>query len=245
MDEMVHALEEKRLPEKKGICSRPAAHLNDVRVTTKGVGEEVLNLQKRCAMVSFSITVRTDPSHANLPLNYHDAVSQDFIELLFGMDIDDFALKMEAYALFRIKGIAKNNNDRKTMTKRIVCVLVKHGLREITGEYSLDMEWKRYESKIVDTWRVELVGWPVKEFDPYVLGVKDLETCVAALKGPDPVCYWRKLDDEELTQHHTSSNAKKASGEIVTKQRKKRSDAGKKRGSKTRPRDDGDKENER
>jgi hypothetical protein len=94
-----------------------------------------------------AITVCRESSHGNQPINYPDDIARDFIELLFGMDFDEFAIKFEAYALFRIKGkyasvcflmyklltiqfkgVAKNSNEHKTMTKRIVCTMVQWGL---------------------------------------------------------------------------------------------------------------------
>ena len=86
--------------------------------------------------------------HSNQPINHHDDIAHDYIKLLFGMDFDEFALKYEAYALFHIKGeffhlfhcalavvgaqittgVAKNSNDRKTMTKHIVCAMGRCGL---------------------------------------------------------------------------------------------------------------------
>jgi hypothetical protein len=126
-------------------------------------------------------------------------------------------------------------------------LLIHLGLEIITSDDSIDMEWKRYESKIVNAHQVQLVGWPVKDFDPHVLGLKDLETCMAALSGPEPTCYWRRINDQELSEYQEDVAKKVASGEIVVKERKKWSDAGKKCRSYRRKRrvmDDSDKENE-
>jgi hypothetical protein len=54
---------------------------------------------------SLAITVCTEPSHGNLPISFNDDISKDFIELLFGMDFDEFAIKFESFALFRVKGM--------------------------------------------------------------------------------------------------------------------------------------------
>ncbi|KAF8572956.1 hypothetical protein K439DRAFT_1565117 [Ramaria rubella] len=204
--------------ERKGIRSRPTAHVRDVRMTAEHVATELKNLQTRCLTTSMAITVCTEPSQSNQPIAYHDDVSRDLIELLLGIDMDEFALKFEAYSLFRIQGA-------------------------ITADNTLEMEWKRYETKIVNTHQVELVGWPMKQFDPHVLGVCDLEVCMAALKGLEPTCYWRKLTESELEAHQELIASRKASEEIVSKPRKRRSDAGKKRGKRVRD-DDSDKENE-
>ena len=97
-----------------------------------------------------SITVQTEPMHSNQPVNHHDNIAHNFIEVLFGMDFDEFAIKYEAYALFHIKGeffhlfycalavvgaqittgVPKNSNDRKTMTKHIMCAVVWRGLHK-------------------------------------------------------------------------------------------------------------------
>ncbi|KAF8592487.1 hypothetical protein K439DRAFT_1610282 [Ramaria rubella] len=215
MDEMLHCLEEKRLIKKKGIQLRPAVHSRDVKATTTHVADELKNLSLRCSTASLAVTVQTESSHSNQPMTYHDDISRDFIELLFGMDFDEFTLKFEACTLFRIKGVAKNSNERKTMTKCIVCALVRCGLRTITGDNTLEMEWKRYNTKIVNVHQVMLVGWPVKEFDPHILDIAD--TCVSALKGLEPTCYWCKVDDKELSEHQELIANKKASGEIVMK----------------------------
>ena len=106
------------------------------------------------------------------------------------------------------------------------------------------MEWKRYESKIVNAHQVVLVGWPVEDFDPHILSLKDLETCVSALQGPELACYWQKVGAKEVEQRQEEIAARKASDEIVMKQRKRQLDIGKKRGKKRAQGDDSDKENE-
>jgi hypothetical protein len=68
------------------------------------VVEKLSNLGARDATSSLEITVCTEPSHANKPMTYRDDISGEFIELLFGMHFDEFAVKFEAYALFHVKG---------------------------------------------------------------------------------------------------------------------------------------------
>ena len=57
-------------------------------------------------------------------------------------------------------------------------------------------------------------------------------------------CYWQKVGAEEVEQCQEEIATKKASGEIVTKQCKRRLDIGKKQGKKRAWGDDSDKENE-
>ena len=89
-----------------------------------------------------------------------------------------------------------------------------------------------------------LVGWPVENFDPHILSLKALETCVGVLEGPEPPCYWWKVGAEEVEQHWEEIAAKKGLGEIVMKQCKRWLDIGKEQGKKRAQGDDSDKENE-
>ncbi|KAF8581725.1 hypothetical protein K439DRAFT_1618779 [Ramaria rubella] len=225
------------------------AHTRDVGTTTALIRTELKDLGTRCGTSSLAMTVRTEATQSNAPIIYHDEISRDFIKLLFGMDFNEPTRSFEF----------KNSNERKTMSKHLVCAMVKRGLDayflientdKITGDSGLVMEWTRYEMKIVKKHQVELVGWLVQEFDPHVLGIKDIELCMQALSGLAPTCFWCKLSSDELMGRQNSLAEKKASGEIVAKPWKKRSDAGKKRGSyngkgkKRAQEDDSDKENE-
>jgi hypothetical protein len=49
--------------------------------------------------------VRTETAHSNTPWSCYDEISQEFIELVFGMDVQEFAMKFEAFSLFRLKGM--------------------------------------------------------------------------------------------------------------------------------------------
>ena len=85
-----------------------------------------------------------------------DHISKDFVKIVLGWDINEFCLKYEAFALFRLKGeyvvshvcarmslmaavaalgIAMNNNDRVIFTRCRIRTLVKCGLRQSISCY--------------------------------------------------------------------------------------------------------------
>jgi hypothetical protein len=83
------------------------------------------------------VIVRTLPHHLTEPLYVADTISKDFIEIVLGWDINEFCLKYESFALFRLKGercnpydlmflfissagVAMNSNDKAVMTRRRV-----------------------------------------------------------------------------------------------------------------------------
>jgi hypothetical protein len=105
------------------------------------------------------------------------------------------------------------------------------------------MEWKHYEKKIVEKYEVKLIGWPASRFDPHELGVRELTQCLEACRGPKQSCYWVKISPMEVDTHQNDIIRKMASGEIVTRECKQQSDAGKKRGLRTKDVDGSNKEN--
>ncbi|KAF8576594.1 hypothetical protein K439DRAFT_1622766 [Ramaria rubella] len=198
------------------------------------IEKDLVALGQSCKTSSLCVTVRMAPHHLNAPMFAADDISKDFIEIVLGWDINEFCLKYESFALFRLKGhgmterkgVALNNNDKAIMTRRWVCGKITRALREITGNPTLDMSWKNYEKDIVDEYHVILEGWPSLVFDPLKLGFKGLEPILQAIE--DGICKWRWLTDDEFT---ACKNEVAANGGDKKKVRKERSDKGKKRGT--------------
>ncbi|KIY43037.1 hypothetical protein FISHEDRAFT_12938, partial [Fistulina hepatica ATCC 64428] len=90
------------------------------------------------------------------------------------------------------------------------------------------MEYVQYERKIVQDLGVVLEGWPLEEplTRPSALGssLGKLETLRNALLMG--TCKFRKISAEEKAQRYQEWRAKIASGEIVDKPRRERSDKG-------------------
>ncbi|KAF8581257.1 hypothetical protein K439DRAFT_1619194 [Ramaria rubella] len=226
MAKMIRSLEAKRALVKKGIRAKPLSQMATVRQVHQRIENDLLALGQSCKTSSLCVTVHTAPHHLNEPLYAVDEIGKDFIETVLGWDMNEFCLKYESFALFRIKGIAMNGNDRAVMIRRRIRGSVVRGLWEITGNPALDMSWKNYEENIVDQYRVVLDGWPSSVFDPAKLGYKGLQTILDVLE--DRSCKWCRLTDDEFT---ACKNNIAANGGIKKLARKERSDKGKSRGS--------------
>ncbi|KAF8580079.1 hypothetical protein K439DRAFT_1620078 [Ramaria rubella] len=211
MAKMIRSLEAKRALVKKGIRAKPLSQMATVRQVHQRIENDLLTLGQSCKTSSLCDV---------------DEIGKDFIETVLGWDMNEFCLKYESFALFRIKGIAMNGNDRAVMIRRRIRGSVVRGLWEITGNPALDMSWKNYEENIVDQYRVVLDGWPSSVFDPAKLGYKGLQTILDALE--DRSCKWCRLTDDEFTAR---KNNIAANGGIKKLARKERSDKGKSRGS--------------
>ncbi|KAF8580301.1 hypothetical protein K439DRAFT_1619899 [Ramaria rubella] len=186
---------------KKGICAKPLSQMATVCQVHDRIEKNLVALGQSCKTSSLCVTIQTAPHHLNTPMFAADDISKDFIEIVLGWDINEFCLKYESFALFRLKG-------------------------EITGNPTLDMSWKNYEKDIVDEYHVIMEGWPSLVFDPSKLGFKGLEPILQAIE--DGICKWRWLTDDEFTAR---KNEVAANGGDKKKVRKERSDKGKKRGT--------------
>ena len=89
------------------------------------------------------------------------------------------------------------------------------------------MNYHNYETAVVETYGVRLVGWPegVKFANPSTIGtVPEARKLRDALRGGS--CFWKKMSKSELELFITDLDARRTARETVRKPRKKRSDAG-------------------
>src|SRR5271170_1285340 len=100
------------------------------------------------------------------------------------------------------------------------------------------MEYKNYHRDIIMGHEIELIGWPNKPpRSPGSMGTS-LPVFVKLLKALDcGDCYFRDLSKDEMKALDDAHEASVAAGEVETRVRKIRSDAGKPKGKK-RVRDD-------
>jgi hypothetical protein len=101
------------------------------------------------------------------------------------------------------------------------------------------MNYANYEKAIMLLHGVKVVGWPLEAFvsPSDVTNITDMRKLRDAWKTG--ACKWVRLTQAELDAHAASIEARQRDGEVVGKQRKKRSDAGVARGKRKRD----DKEN--
>ena len=105
------------------------------------------------------------------------------------------------------------------------------------------MNYANYDVSIVQAYGVQLIGWPLNGgvvSPAQITNTADMRKLRNALKSGK--CRWKRLTTSEVEAHTDNIEARCANGEVVGKQRKKRSNAGVKR---KRVDDGNDKENER
>lgn len=89
------------------------------------------------------------------------------------------------------------------------------------------MNYNNYETAIVETYAVRLVGWlqGVKFISPSNIGtVGEIRKLHDTLRAK--TCYWAALTPAEVKAHTATLDVRWLTGETVQQLRKKRSDAG-------------------
>jgi hypothetical protein len=88
------------------------------------------------------------------------------------------------------------------------------------------MNYANYEKAIVLLHGVEVIGWPLEEFvsPSDITNIADIRKLHDAWKTG--ACKWVRLTQAELDAHTASIETWQKNGEVIGKQRKKRSDAG-------------------
>ena len=77
---------------------------------------------------------------------------------------------------------------------------------DVTNDLEANMSYIKYETDIVDYYKVTLEGWPLDVFisPSKINAMKALQTLSAALDpddGTPPMCKFRALTDEQFTEY--------------------------------------------
>ncbi|KAI6014609.1 hypothetical protein BKA83DRAFT_4496475 [Pisolithus microcarpus] len=131
--------------------------------------------------------------------------SAEFWEDVFGHQIADIARQYEQWACTQNQNFVEHDS-LGSLCKQITKA-VSSGLEKITHKKNIVMNYHNYETAIVETYGVRLVGWPegVKFANPSVIGtvVEARKLCDALRSGS---CFWKRLSKNELDLFVTELN---------------------------------------
>ncbi|KAG1862659.1 hypothetical protein F4604DRAFT_1683802 [Suillus subluteus] len=97
----------------------------------------------------------------------------------------------------------------------------------VTGKKDIVMNYNNYNTAIIETYVVQLIGWPpgINFISPSNIGtVGEIRRLRDALKAR--TCYWTTLTPAEVKAHIANLDERHSAGEIVKQPHKKHSDAG-------------------
>ncbi|KIK20248.1 hypothetical protein PISMIDRAFT_13138 [Pisolithus microcarpus 441] len=206
MDQYITTLEEHRNTKVRGIRANNVAAAQDVLVTTDKIAKELNGLRDRTGIYATLLVTRGHINDSIQSMWTTTDNSAEFWEDVFGHQVADVARQYEQWACTQNQNLLERDSLgslRKQITKAI-----SSGLEKVMHKKHIVMNYHNYETAIVETYGVRLVGWPegMKFTNPSVIGTK--------------------LSKNELELFITELNTCRAAGKTVRKTRKKRSDAG-------------------
>ncbi|KAG1721064.1 hypothetical protein EDB19DRAFT_1646723 [Suillus lakei] len=198
----IAALEEHRQKKVVSVRANNLAAARDVVATTDRIVKELDDLRVRTGVYGTLFVVRGHINDTIQSAMHGTDNSEDFWEDVYEHPMADFLRQYEQWAC----------------TQNQIAV---------TGKKDIVMNYNNYETSVIETYGVRLVGWPhgVKFTSPSNIGtVGDIRKLRDALKAR--TCYWTVLSPAEVKAHASELDTRRSAGEVVRKPRKKRSDAG-------------------
>ncbi|KAF8338373.1 hypothetical protein F5887DRAFT_983449 [Amanita rubescens] len=212
-------LREHRETKKKGPHASNFAAVQDLKSTLLHIDAELNNLCERTGSYGFALVSRGHAVHDKaIPGWAASADATLFISEVLKIDVWDLQKKFELWTLTR----DQHPNLETLLSMRTECsILISDGLRSITNNIKVIMNYANYDTAIIQKYQVKLVGWPA----------------TIAFASPHYIC---TVDEIRLLRHHLLTReevkkladeyaAKVRDGAITGRKRKVRSDKGKPR----------------
>ncbi|KAG1752352.1 uncharacterized protein EDB91DRAFT_1044414 [Suillus paluster] len=222
-EDYIAALEEHRQKKVVSVRANNLAAAQDVVATMDRIVKELDDLQVRTGVYGTLFVVCGHINDTIQSAMHGTDNSEDFWEDVYEHPMADFLRQYEQWA-------CTQNQSKSFVSLHSSCTYAAPvDLNElaVTGKKDIVMNYNNYETSVIETYGVRLVGWPhsVKFTSPSNIGtVGDIRKLHDALKAC--TCYWTILSSAEVKAHASELDTRHSAGEVVRKPRKKCLDAG-------------------
>ncbi|KAJ3978206.1 hypothetical protein F5890DRAFT_1479550, partial [Lentinula detonsa] len=208
-----------------GARASAKANDNDVAKTWSELTHKAQNLSKRTSAATFGFICSSKAGQHITRQFFGNGPIEAFLLSKFGLTGAEFVEAAEAYFIFVSSGRTSTNMGVKAMRKETV-KLILEGLKNITRNDKICMEYEHYEVLIIKEYGVKLVGWPdgVPMETPYNLNAAHAISLYQAVKSK--TCMWKPLDGMELHRVRRSIEARVDSGDLAIPERLRRGKGG-------------------
>ncbi|KAG1726726.1 uncharacterized protein EDB91DRAFT_1061490 [Suillus paluster] len=213
----IKALNEHR--DQKGLSVRAnnLAAARDVVATTDRIVKELDDLRVWTGVYGTLFVVRSHINNTIQSTMHGTDNSEDFWDDVYEHPMADFLRQYEQWACTQ----NQSNLCTYATSRRSQCTRL-FGSRkeaiEVTSKKDIMMNYNNYETSVIETYGVRLVGWPhgVKFTSPSNIGtVGDIRKLQDALKAR--TCYWAVLSPAEVKAHASELDTRRSAGEVVRK----------------------------
>ncbi|KAJ7789148.1 hypothetical protein B0H14DRAFT_3503327 [Mycena olivaceomarginata] len=196
---MVADVRAKRDKKHRGACANNLAASADAKRTVERLMEEITSLTERSGMIGFAMFTRGHIHDSSIPVTLESWGALGFFREVLKRDPADIAALFELWA--------------KECTE-----LIKAGLRTITGQMKIAMNYDNYIKAIVEAKNIGLLGWPHGVYFKRMSlqsAIGPLRTLRDALKAG--TCKWAILSARQKKQLLADFKEMVANGEATEK----------------------------
>ncbi|KAJ3748992.1 hypothetical protein DFH05DRAFT_1520590 [Lentinula detonsa] len=216
--EALNELSEYQVAKISGARVSAKANDNDIVKTWAELTRKAENMSKRTSAATFGF-VCSSKSGQNLTRQFFgNGPIEGFLISKFGMTGAEFVEAVESYCILTSTGRTATGMGVKSMQKEIT-KLILEGLRNITRNDKVGMEYEHYEVLLVKEYGVQLTGWPdnVPLTSAHNLHSANVITLYQAIKTKQ--CKWMKLGGRELHRVRKDIEARIKSGDLLVPER--------------------------
>ncbi|KAG1758160.1 hypothetical protein EDD22DRAFT_912125 [Suillus occidentalis] len=199
--------------EKAGYIAALSEHreqnVTNVRGNNMAAARDVLLTTERVVKELDDLRVRTG-TYANIcrPSMHGTDNSEDFWEDVYDIPMADYLRQYEQWACTQNQNL--NERDSLEAVRKQVRKMIVRGLIAVTGKKNITMNYSNYETAVVETYAVQLIGWPasIKFINPSNIGtVGDIRKLRDALKAR--TCYWAALTRNATQERSDAGGSRK------------------------------------
>ncbi|KAJ3715188.1 hypothetical protein C8R42DRAFT_726119 [Lentinula raphanica] len=142
---------------------------HDTSMSVARIKEEPMQLTRlssRTGDESLLIIVRGSITRFHQPESFTSSErAENFVYTALKMSSVDLSLKMDAYMVLGIEGVARNQAQALLELKAKTSALILERLKEAAGKYSIKkMYYVNFEQHITRHYKISVKNWPLKEF---------------------------------------------------------------------------------
>ncbi|KAJ3757665.1 hypothetical protein EV360DRAFT_83786 [Lentinula raphanica] len=139
---------------------------HDTSMSVARIKEELTRLSSRTGDESLLIIVRGSITRFHQPESFTSSErAENFVYTALKMSSVDLSLKMDAYMVLGIEGVARNQAQALLELKAKTSALILERLKEAAGKYAIKkMYYVNFEQHITRHYKISVKNWPLKEF---------------------------------------------------------------------------------
>lgn len=229
---IIDDFEQQKATKTKALRISTKSKIHDVNKTMAAIEQELNHLKSRTGVETLLFTSRGSTDLTMTGIAFATPGVEKFLQDTLKTDPQEFLQKMEGFAVAGVRGAAANHAQRVSALRKDIRQEILEGLRSITGDPSIRMEWKWYWRNVVSRHSVIIEGWPAAiPFQNLSTESRTISELASLLqKWRRGVIFWKTLTAEELQTLTMNRQHQINGGELETPApRRRRSDFGKKR----------------